>query len=374
MADMQHLVIKPTLACTARCPTCAGRRELHRRARGDRQLSFDDWARVLAEARNLGVWELTISGGEPTLYERLVDLVRIGRGYGWVVRINTNGSRIDDPLARRLLDVGVSYIDVSLYGSKPAVHDPMRNRRGSWQEATAAIEMLARLAPRYPGFRVMTQTILCRENYLDFPELIRLHQRLGSTGVLVSYLEGDFDREHLLDTAEIRQFREQVLLDIEEVVRGLDRSVRAAARSRLTRLFSPKLLADADWASGRYRLERGGCRLPFKQALVLANGDVHPCNIVEYAYEPVMGNLFDEPLTAIWESPSWHTFRRDLHAQCEHCPMGLHAYVPLQAGRGAVAATRWLLQALRLNSLEPRLYALMRHQITRARRRLGAPA
>ena len=72
-----------------------------------------------------------------------------------------------------------------------------------------------------------------------------------------AYLEGDFDREHLLDTDEIRQFREQVLLHIEEVVRGLDRSVRAAARSQLTRLFSPKLLADANWASGRYRPEGG---------------------------------------------------------------------------------------------------------------------
>ena len=374
MGEMQHLVIKPTLACTARCPTCAGRRELHRRARGDRQLSFDDWIRVLAEARNLGVWELTLSGGEPTLYERLVDLVRIGRGYGWVVRVNTNGSRIDDPLARRLLDAGVSYIDVSLYGSSPAVHDPMRGRRGSWQEATAAIETLARLAPRYPGFRVMTQTILCRQNYLDFPELIRLHQRLGSTGVLVSYLEGDFGRKRLLDTGEIRQFREQALLGIEAVGRGLHRSVRAAALSQLRRLFSPALLADADWASGRYRPERGDCRLPFEQALVLANGDVHPCNMVEYAHEPVMGNLFHEPLTAIWEGPGWHTFRRDLHAQCERCPMGLHVYVPLQAGRGAVAATRWVLQTLQLTRLEPRLYTLMRQQITRMRRRLRVRA
>jgi radical SAM protein with 4Fe4S-binding SPASM domain len=367
---MQHLVIKPTLACSARCPTCAGRRELHRRARRDRQLSFDDWVRVLAEARDLGVWELTISGGEPTLYESLPDLVRIGRAYGWVVRVNTNGSRIDEPLARRLLDAGVSYIDVSLYGSNPMVHDPMRGRPGSWQEATAAVELLARLAPQYPGFRVMTQTILCRQNYLDFPELIRLHHRLGSTGMLVSYLEGDFSRKHLLNEGEIRQFREQVLHELEVVGRRLDRSVRAAALSQLTRLFSPNLLGDSDWASGRYRPERGDCRLPLKEALVLANGDVHPCNMVEYVQEPVMGNLFEEPLTTIWKSPGWHTFRRDLHPQCEFCPMSLHAYVPLRPGRGGVAVARWLLQRAQLGHLEPMLYPWLRKQITRMRQRL----
>jgi len=107
MTELQHLVIKPTLACTARCPTCAPRRELHRRVRAERQLAFEDWERVLAEARDLGVWEFTLSGGEPTLYDRLADLARIGSSYSWVVRINTNGSMIDETMARRLLDAGV---------------------------------------------------------------------------------------------------------------------------------------------------------------------------------------------------------------------------------------------------------------------------
>ena len=371
---MQHLVIKPTLACTARCPTCAARRDLHRHARKDGQLTFDDWVRVLAEARDLGVWEFTISGGEPTLYERLVELVRIGRVYGWVVRVNTNGSLIDEPLARRLLDAGLNYIDVSLYGSNPAVHDPMRGRRGSWQEATAAIAMLTELAPRYPGFRVMTQTILCRENYLDFPELLRLHHRLGSTGLLVSYLEGDFEGEHLLDEREIKRFREEVLPSIEEVVRGFDRTVRAAALSQLRGLFSPTILADANWARGWYRPDRGDCQVPREQALVLANGDVHPCNIVEYTHEPVMGNLLEEPLTAVWNGSRWHNFRRDLHPQCEWCPMQLHTYVPLRFGSRGVAVARWALQVVRLRHLEATLYPWGRKQLTRLRRRVRTPA
>jgi len=347
---------------------------LHRRNRQERQLSFDEWTRVLAEARDLGVWEFTVSGGEPTLYERLVDLVRIGRSYGWVVRVNTNGSIIDEPLARRLLDAGLSYIDVSLYGSNPAVHDPMRGRRGSWQEATAAVEMLARLAPQYSGFRLMTQTILCRENYLDFPELIRLHHRLGSTGVLVSYVEGDFEREQLLEAGEIIRFREQVLPEIAAVAQGFDRYVRAAALARLRTLYAPAILADTDWVRGYYRPDRGNCEVPLKQALVLANGDVHPCNIVEYAHEPVMGNLFEESLGAIWNGPRWRAFRHELHSQCACCPMHLHTYVPLRFGSGAGALVRWALQALRMGRLEASLYPWVQKSVMRLRRRPSAPA
>jgi len=308
------------------------------------------------------------------LYDRLADLARIGSSYSWVVRINTNGSMIDETMARRLLDAGVNYIDISLYGSSAAVHDPMRGRRGSWQEATAAIEMLARLAPHYPGFRLMTQTILSRHNLLDFSELIRLHRRLGSAGMLVSYVEGDFGGQHLPEPGQIQEFREQVLSEMEEVARTTDLYVRGATCDVLTQLFSPRLLLDADWASGRYRPARGHCSVPSQQALVLANGDVHPCNMVEYAHEPVMGNLWHESLAAIWEGRRWRTFRRELHDKCELCPMGLHVYVPLQAGRGAVAMGRWVLQALGLSGLEPALYGFMRQQITRWRRLVGARA
>ncbi|MFN8628684.1 MAG: radical SAM protein [Candidatus Binatia bacterium] len=371
---MQHLVIKPTLACTARCATCATRRDLHRHARKEGQFTFTDWVRVLAEARDLGVWELTISGGEPTLYAGLVDLVRIGHGYGWVVRVNTNGSLLDEPLARRLLDAGLNYIDVSLYGSHPAVHDPMRGRRGSWKEATTAIAILARLAPRYPAFRLMTQTILCRENYMDFPELLRLHHRLGSTGVLVSYLEGDFEQDHLLTLPEIKRFREEVLPNIESVVRGFERTVQAAALSQLRGLYSPATLSEANWARGWYRPDRGDCREPHRQALVLANGDVHPCNIVEYTHEPVVGNLFEEALATIWNGQRWCNFRRDLHPRCECCPMQRHTYVPLRFGRTGVALARWALHMLRLGHLEAALYPWGRKQLTRLQRRVRTPA
>ena len=208
---MQHLVIKPTLACTAGCPTCACRRQLHKNLRKEEWLSFEDWKRVIAEARSLGAWRITISGGEPTLYKRLPELIRIGRHYGWQVAVNSNGSLINEEYAEELLQAGLNVMHISLYSSIPHKHDKMRGTKGLWKKATSAIEVFAGLRKKYPRFNVATQTILCHENYAEFDELLKLHYDLGSSGLSLSYLEGDFDKKHLFSESEIHYFRESVL-------------------------------------------------------------------------------------------------------------------------------------------------------------------
>ncbi len=70
--------------------------------------------------------------------------------------------------------------------------------------------------------------------------------------------------------------------------------------------------------------------MPQKFALVLANGDVHPCNIVEYLHEPVMGNLFENMPLEIWHSEKWEKLRRDLLPECALCRISLHTIIPLR--------------------------------------------
>ena len=256
---MQHLVIKPTLSCTANCATCASRRYLHKSSGKQAQLSFAQWEKVLADARYLGAWHLTISGGEPTLYKRLPDLIRIGRSYGWLVRLNSNGSMTDRARAEALLEAGLDVVDISLYSPNPETHDQMRGSKGLWHKATTAIEMFAALQKQHKRFHVITQTILCRENYADFAELLKLHYQLGSNGMVVSYLEGDFEKKHLFTRDEIKYFRAKILPNALAVVEKLHPYVKDIARSRVRSLFSEAILDTAHWAEGIYRPAPAAC-------------------------------------------------------------------------------------------------------------------
>lgn len=370
---MEHLVIKPTLACTANCPTCAGRRLLHKNAHRQRQLALEDWMRVLDEGKALGAWNLTISGGEPTLYRHLPELIAYGKKLGYFIRLNSNGSLTDFGFAEALVAAGLDVADISLYSPVAAVHDAMRGADGLWRKATATISFLAGLKDKYKGFTVITQTILCRENYLDFAELLHLHYHLGSSGILISYLEGDVSHQHLLQVEEIAHFRRQVLPNVLKVCRGLPTPMRNVAAAKLAKLFSEEILSSANWAEGIYRPRSKPCTVLRKQALVLANGDVHPCNIVEYVHEPIMGNLFQQSLGALWRGADWGQVRESLHRYCPLCPMQHHQFVHLRCDNQWVTAVRYLLHTVRLESLEQILFREARRLLHPKRRRALRP-
>lgn len=191
---LRKLVIKPTLACTANCTTCQYRKELHKSLVGSRKLSFEQWLTIFEDASKLGVEELHISGGEPTLYKKLTDLIRSGKKYGWHVNVNSNGSLINEDYATRLLEAGLDSISISIYSPEAQVHDEMRNCPGLWDKATRAVKIFYKFKERYPNFEIATQTLICRENYKMIADLIKFHYELGSCRTAFTYLEGDFEK------------------------------------------------------------------------------------------------------------------------------------------------------------------------------------
>ncbi|HJX30752.1 MAG TPA: radical SAM protein, partial [Thermodesulfobacteriota bacterium] len=133
-----HLVLKPTLACTAHCDTCSTRKALHKMKRQERQLTLADWKNLFREIHTLGVSKLTISGGEPTLYRDLLALIRAGKHYDWEIGLNTNGSLIDRDFANSLKEAGLNAVTLSLYSAKSDLHDRMRGHPGLWQKVVNA--------------------------------------------------------------------------------------------------------------------------------------------------------------------------------------------------------------------------------------------
>lgn len=353
---LRKLVIKPTLACTANCPTCASRKELHKKLLKSKSLSFEEWKKILSEANKLGVETFDISGGEPTLYKHLPDLIRIGRKYGWKINVNSNGSLITEEYAKRLLEAGLNTIHISLYSHIPEIHDNMRRSKGLWLKATSAIKIFAALEKEYPSFKVATQTLLCRENYKYFPELLELHYKLGSHSIALSYLEGDYEKKYLLKEDEIKYFKENIIPKAKKICNKLDVEVRDKAIDVIENMFSEDLLSISEWANGIYQPKNkniSSCQRPKEFTILLANGDVHPCNIVEYTHEPVMGNLFENSLTEIWNSKKWNNFRKNLFDKCELCPINLYMGVPLRSDRNTTRFQKFYATKIKNSKIYP---------------------
>ena len=112
--------LEPTILCNLRCDGC------YRKITGDPHKS---WSEVLGE---LDVFQdqrksdcISVAGGEPLLYPRIVDLVREIRRRGFKPIINSNGEPLTPELLRDLKRAGV-------FGFTFHV-DSRQNRAGRWR-------------------------------------------------------------------------------------------------------------------------------------------------------------------------------------------------------------------------------------------------
>ena len=117
---------------------------------------------------------------------------------------------------------------------------------------------------------------------------------------------------------------------------------QAVARWRLGGLFDPRRNELHRYAGGLYHTPasaRRCCSIPHRFMLVLPDGDVHPCNIVEYTHEPVVGNVLSGSgdLASIWSGAPWQRFRAERHHWCVRCPMTHHRPIPLNLTAGPLA-------------------------------------
>lgn len=329
---LKHLVVKPTLLCTANCPTCGTRKILHNELRGGKMLAIDDWEKILMDARNLGLERIDISGGEPTLFKDLERIIAIGGKNNWFVNMNTNGSLIKGARAEELTKLGLNNVYVSLYSHSSEKHDLMRGRKGLWEQATQTIKIFVGLQNK--NFTLKTQTLIDKVNYKDLPDLIKLNIDLGVTEMAVSYLEGDINKKLLLDIRDIKEFREKVIPKCINQINTYcsNGDSKKMAVNELNNMFF-RDISEQEWSKGIYR-PRGKnipkCSRPQWFSIILANGDVHPCNAVEYTHEPIMGNVLNQSLIKIWQGKKFNDFRDKLFDYCEHCPINLYTIIPLK--------------------------------------------
>jgi radical SAM protein with 4Fe4S-binding SPASM domain len=315
-------------------------------------LSLQQWKSVLRQAAELGLEDLHISGGEPTLFPELVELIEEGKRLGLRVRINTNGSLVTKELAERLVGAGLDEVCISIYSHEPQVHNSIRRSKNLWQKATRAVRLFAAVRQEHPGFFLGTMTIILKENYRSLDKLLELHHQLGSQQMGFSYLEGDFSANYLMGEADIREFRSRVVPAMLRYCSTLEPGIRNRAANKISSLYGKAAGRDSDLAKGVF-WRRHHCSVPRTAGLIMANGDVHPCNIVEYTHEPVMGNVREHGLSEIWRSGEWDAFRREGHERCVQCPVNRYTAVPLMLDGADTGALVSLFHSTAFTPLRP---------------------
>ena len=157
-----------TYRCNERCVHCY----LDHHDYGE--MTTGEVKNVLDQLADAGALFLTFSGGEIFLRQDLFELIRYARGLNFDVSLKTNALLIDQSRARKLRELDIRKIQISIYSADAAIHDAITKVPGSLERSLRAIRFL--LAE---GLQVKLACPLMKQNLAAFRDVQSLAEKLG---------------------------------------------------------------------------------------------------------------------------------------------------------------------------------------------------
>jgi MoaA/NifB/PqqE/SkfB family radical SAM enzyme len=136
---MPSLNLEVTNQCNRRCLHCSCNT-----ADPPEFLPLELAEKIVSQARNLGFWKISLTGGEVALYPHLEELIHLIVSYGGHFDLVTNGFRFQERLFPLLAKPEVrnrlTGVGLSLDGARQESHDALRGV-GSHEEVTIAAKL-----------------------------------------------------------------------------------------------------------------------------------------------------------------------------------------------------------------------------------------
>jgi pyrroloquinoline quinone biosynthesis protein E len=293
------LLAELTHRCPLHCPYCSNPVKLTAAAA---ELPASAWLDIFGQARELGVLQTHLSGGEPLVRRDLESLAAGARSLGQYVNLVTSGVGLTGSRARALADAGVDHVQLSMQDAGAAAADRVAGAKVHERKLQAAA------AVRAAGMVLTINIVLHRGNVTGIDELVQL-----AVGVHADRLElahAQYYGWALRNRTELLPTREQV--------RQAEAMVRA---SRVRHPGLPIVYVVSDYHEKTPKPCMNGWAS--RQLTVTPDGTVLPCPAAAVIPGLNPPNVSDTPLARIWaESPAFTRFRGTawLPEPCHSCP------------------------------------------------------
>jgi radical SAM protein with 4Fe4S-binding SPASM domain len=300
---------------TARCNlACAHCRRIETDAAGD--LSTAQARSLIDQLAQIGKEQglapvLVFSGGEPLMRSDIFDLIAYAKSVSIVPALATNGTLVDDAVARRIKDSGVARVSVSIDGATAATHDGIRCQAGSFDKALAGLASLRRA-----GLPFQLNFTLTRANAGDVAAVHSLAQSLGAEALHVFILVPVGCGRELAGTDVLSPDEyEARLIEIASLAAKGPLQIKVTCGPHYERIRRQLGMADVGGQRGH---PSKGCLAGLSVLFVSHTGTVFPCG-----YLPIdCGNILETPLRDIREKSPILASLRDtslLKGKCGLC-------------------------------------------------------
>lgn len=267
------ILVDPTSACNLSCEGCWAGKYSQKNSISQERLD-----RLFNEAKELGIYWIVLSGGEPLTYPHLFDLVSKHDDLAFMAY--TNGTLINEKIADKIVEVGNFTPAISIEGWKESTDK--RRGSGTFDKIMKAMDLL-----RERGAAFGISLTITRYNYKEVTsdEFIDFIIDKGAVyGWSFHYIPiGRNPNVDLMITPEQRAY--------------------LAERIPHIRTTKPFQIADF-WNDGELT---GGCIAGGRNYFhISARGDVEPCAFVHFALD----NINEKSLLEVLKSPLFAAYQK----------------------------------------------------------------
>lgn len=284
------VMIELLTKCNLRCEHC------YLPSHDDAGLSFNTVKDLLYQLKDMGVVNISLTGGEIFLRSDLLEIISVARELKMRVFLLSNATLLSESMVKKLSELNIAEFSTTIFSLDEEVHDSITSQKGSLKKLLWGLELLKKY-----NIKVRLKTPLMCKNMYAYKEIEKFCQEEGyeylTSALIFSKNNGDSSPKSLrIPQCEFCT----VLKDIDKINRNKHLHEREVACASLRYSFA-----------------------------IDCKGNVYPCNSFLYK----VGNIYVSSLKQIWyNSPDFIKIRNikneDLIVckncqyvgECDRCP------------------------------------------------------
>lgn len=287
------LAMSLTRACNFKCIYCFNASEKPY----ENELSGDEWCDVVEQAQQLGVFQVLVTGGEPTVHPEFTKILRKLNTSDMDFKLFTNGAYLTDEILDLLAG---SSVQVSLDTADRDIHKQLTGA-DTFPKVT---ENMARLIKR--GIPVSVKSVITTLNQDGTERLYHLCDNMGVDLLSIDKFDVSSSGRGDLDL-RISDTQKQLLIESISNIK--------TNRTHLNINLQKDVWTKPDDAIG--------CGA-FRSSMILSGcGDLIGCEKIIDVPSMTIGNIRENSLEDLWNSPKIDEFLRNIRStadtKCQNC-------------------------------------------------------
>lgn len=294
------LLAELTHRCPLQCPYCSNPVDLEK---ANTELTTEEWQSVMRQAGELGILQIHLSGGEPTVRRDLEDIVETAAEAGLYTNLITAGVTLTRERLKTLRDKGLDHVQLSIQDADPANAD----RIGNYKNGSAKKLEVTKWVREF-DMPLTINAPLHRQNIENLPAIIDYAVDVGAGRLEVAHIQyyawALENRAALMPTRAAYNKTAEIVAEAKERLKGI-LVIDFVVPDYYAKYPKPCM---GGWGRGIMN--------------VTPSGKVLPCHAAESLPNLEFDNVRDRPLADIWlNSQSFNMYRGTdwMKEPCKSC-------------------------------------------------------